>query len=191
MIIDLANFKHYSGAFSRVFVDEKNGIAYKLFKSYDHPDFDGSMKQEWGMEKTNEYHKRVFSTELKGYKLVQASVLLKKFTPVFYCQQEVKAVIENGINITHQFLPDCCLKIEFIDAANHMKLNCLMEDTSLLDQVQQNNDFEINQLIQEFHTHGVTYLLDSHVIFDNKKFKIIDFATEDSGIFQPVITTNY
>jgi hypothetical protein len=64
------------GGFSTVFFDIKEGKAYKLFKSYIHPDRDKDFKDE---KEYNHWRKNVFKTEKDAYEIIEGfpSILQK------------------------------------------------------------------------------------------------------------------
>ena len=188
MIINLSNYQVCRGAFAVVLINKGTKTAIKLFKSYDHPQLNGTGKQEIGEFKTHEYHTKVFETEIKAYELVQQSELLKKYTPQYYGTTSVVKITENGNDITHQFLKNCCFSIEFIDGYEK-KVSLIRNDTALLNYLENNLGLNLAEIIKEFNRLGINYLTDSTAIFNDNEFKIIDFGTIDSVDFQPIINS--
>jgi len=186
MIFYLSDYKLCQGAFSVVMIDIDSKIAYKLFKSYNHPDLNGTCKEEIGEDKTNEYRKKVFKTEIKAYDLVQKSSLLKAYTPKYYGVITADKVFDKDNDVTYQYLTNCCYKMEFIDGCEN-KLYGLSEMINLLEPVEKKLKFKLVDIIIEFQRYKINYINDASVIHNDKEFKIIDFGTEDSNNFEPII----
>lgn len=83
------------GAFADVLINKSCNKALKLFISYNHSRLDGTGKEEIGKEKTNNYRKKVFKTELEAYELANKSEILKNFIPTFYGQVKFEKILNN------------------------------------------------------------------------------------------------
>jgi len=184
LTIEVSEYNTAPGAYAIVFI--KNGRALKLFKSYNHPHLDGTGKEEISADRTNEYRKRVYQTEVDAYNLIKDSGLLKKFTPLFYGPISITKVIDNGKDISDQFLLDCCYEMEYIEGIAE-KLNIIHGNSEILLPLEKNLGFSLHEIIKEFVKLGVHYTKDSSAVYGDKVFKIIDFATKDSEEFQPII----
>ena len=186
MIISTEKYEIRKGAYSDVFIDKAEMKAYKLFKSYNHPDLSGTGKEQIGIAKTNQYRQKVFETERDAYVKIQDSFLLKQFTPKFYGQTSIKKVVTNNIDVSSNYLLDCCYTIEFIVGKDN-KLNEIRSNENILKDLENSLSFKLDDIIQEFVNKGVNYTIDSSAIWNERTFKIIDFAMIDSYHFQPII----
>ncbi len=182
--INLQDFQKIgSGAFADVWADAKQEKVLKLFKSYNHPSLDGTGKEDWGEEKTNEYRRKVFSTELDAYHFAQNSELLKKHTPIFYGLLEFDKIFHEEEDVTHHYLKDCCLILEYVPGP----CDKLMEGQNQLNRNLKNSlQLKMEPLLQEFVKVGIDYTLDSSVIHNSQNYVIIDFATMDPQPFEPI-----
>jgi len=185
MIFQLSDFTLCKGAFSVVMIDKNSKKAYKLFISYNHPNLNGTCKEEIGEFKTNEYRKKVFKTEIKAYYLVQKSSLLKAHTPKYFGVITADKVFDKDSNVTYQYLTDCCYKIEFIDGCVN-KLYGLSVMKNLLEPMEKKLNFKLVDILKEFQQYKINYINDASVIYNDKEFKIIDFGTEDPNNFEPI-----
>jgi hypothetical protein len=181
MTINYSEYEIRKGAFAVVFIDVKGKRAFKLFKSYEHPDLDGEGKEKIGAIKTNEYRRRVFDTEFDAYVNVQNSSLLKELTPKFFGKIEVEYVIENGKDISNQFLSECCLALEYIGGKS-IKLGNFAPNEI----IETNPEYALEDVYDEFKEQGIRYLIDATAIINEKEFKIIDFGTIDPFTFEPI-----
>jgi hypothetical protein len=184
--LELSNFTVKRGGFSVVILDYECMTALKIFKSYLHPDFDGTGKNEIGEEKTNEYHRKVFKSQINAYNSAQYSNLLLNHIPKFYGERKLDFVYENGIDVSNQFLLDCCYQIELI-CGEEGKLNLLMNNKEICNQIEMKLNINLNSIVEEFHNNGIQYTLDASFIYNDLELKIIDFASEDSHNFEPII----
>lgn len=175
------------GAYSTVFI--KNGRALKLFKSYKHPDYDGTGKERISEESTNEYYGKVFQTQVEAYKCVQKSDLLKRFTPKFYGPIAIANVIVNGRDISDCYLLDCCYEMDYIEGTDE-ELLFIRRNSKKLQKLEQLIGFNLLELDLAFKEAGINYTDDSTAIYNEKEFKIIDFATINSHSFEPIINAN-
>jgi hypothetical protein len=186
MVIQTENYQLKKGAFADVFIDINAKTAIKLFKSYDHPDLDGTGKESIGKEQTNDYRKKVFETENQAYICIQGSKLLGMFTPTYYGVRTIKMVHNCDTDISNYYLLDCCYLIEYIVGRDE-KLNILRQNKILIKSLEINISFQLQAILDEFEKCGIEYILDSQVIFNDSEFKIIDFATKDPNEFEPII----
>ena len=186
MELNLSYYNILKGAYAVVLIDKISKTAFKLFKSYDHPDLDGTSKEEIGEDKTNDYHRKVYKTEIEAYELVEKSSLLKAHTPKFYGTYKIDKVMDDGQNVTHQYLTDCCYQMEFI-CGEENKVNSILCNRDLLKKLEDNIGFKLKHILDEFQQVGIKYTTDSSAVFNDTEFKIIDFGIVDSGEFQPII----
>lgn len=189
MNINLEEYKIIKGSFAVVVVDSKTEYAFKIFKSYDHPDYDGTGKQSIGKSRTNEYYKNVFETEATAYELAQNSETLKKFTPLYFGKVNIDKVFDNGNDVTYQYLKDCCFKMNYIQGDTY-KLLEILNNPICCRKFKMNFNFKLEDLMKEFKNNKINYLKDATAITQVGLFKIIDFAKEDSSNFQPIIESN-
>jgi hypothetical protein len=186
MPIELSNYRIESGAYGIIIIDQLDNRVLKLFKSYNHPALNGTGKEEWGEEATNDYRSRVYQSEKEAYELVQNSELLRRFTPEYFGEQEVDRVLDNGIDVTNQYLTNCCFKLSFINGKS-CDLIEYRENETLAERAQRKYDFDFEILFQEFSRNQINYLEDAAVITNTDYFKIIDFGTKDPFSFQPIL----
>jgi hypothetical protein len=186
MIVYTEKYQLKKGAFADVFIDSMEMTALKLFKSYDHPDLNGTGKESIDKVITNNFRRLVFETENQAYINIQKSDLLKKFTPKFYGKKNIEKVNDYDADISNHYLLDCCYLIEYISGKEN-KLSQMRQNTSIINQLEKNISFSLHSVLEEFEKFGIKYLLDSSVIFNENQFKVIDFATKDSNEFQPII----
>ncbi|ABG60188.1 hypothetical protein [Cytophaga hutchinsonii] len=182
MIVNVSKFKIAQGAFADVFIDLHSRTAFKLFKSYKHPDLNGTGKEEIGETKTNAYRRKVFDTEIKAYNSIQASSLLKQFTPKYHGTLKVKVLDNCGKDISFQYLRRCCYKMDFIEGENE-KIDLL--DDKIIKILEKKIGFNLDVIKEAFIDMAVIYTSDSSVIYNENEFKIIDFATLDFSKFEP------
>jgi hypothetical protein len=186
MIVQIENFQIKQGAFADVLIDKSNMIVLKLFKSYNHPDLNGTGKESISETITNEFRKKVFESEKQAYINIQNSELLKKFTPKYFGNKIIDKVTSNNIEISSNYLLDCCLILEFIIGDDY-KLYSLLSDEVKTKQLEKKFFLSINEIINSFIERDVLYTLDSSVIYNDIDFKIIDFATKNFNDFEPII----
>lgn len=187
MKINLLKYQIKRGAFALILIDSQISTAFKLFKSYDHPDLNGTGKEQIGRQKENAYRQKIFETEREAYELTQESETLRKFTPKYFGSIKVDSVLQNGKDVSNQYLLDCCLKIAFIEGDDY-KLNSIRGNPNALNELQKKFQFDLSDLLDQFQIVGIRYTLDSSAIINDHEFKIIDFATEDPYQFQPIIS---
>jgi hypothetical protein len=185
-MINISDYEMRCGAFAKILIDKVGKKALKLFKSYNHPDLDGTGKEDEGETKVNDFRRKVFETELEAYHRVQSSSLLRKHTPAFYNQIQTGEIINGDTNVTEHYLSNCCFEIEFIDG-NHVKIGELQSNATLLKHLEQQFGFNLKNLITEFHSKGIEYTKDSSIIYNANQFILIDFATIDCEKFRPII----
>lgn len=178
MILEKCKFIMRSGAFSEVFCDPISKEAYKLFISFNHPNLDGTCKEENGKFKENAYRNSVFESEFKAYQRIQNSQILLDHTPIFGGKVNIETVLDKGVDISENFLLDCCYKMEYIQGKSG-KLFSLIRNKKDLQALQRKIGFEICDIRKAFRENGVMYLTDSQYIFNDLQFKIVDFGTED------------
>lgn len=183
--IDLSHYKIKSGAFSIVLIDKTTCKAIKLFKSYDHPSLNGIGKEKQGIEKTNTYRRKVFENEFDAYKRIQESTLLQKFTPTFYGQLKFDKILQGNIDITNQFLSDCCFQLEYINGKEG-KLGMIETDEKLLKDFENEYNFNLKVVKGEFSKLGVNFLIDATILINKQTLKIIDFGTQSIYEFEPI-----
>ncbi|MEP6794924.1 MAG: hypothetical protein ABJB16_11400 [Saprospiraceae bacterium] len=185
--IDLINLSIIGrGAFADIFFDSKKSRVYKLYKSYDHPSLNGTGKEECGQDRTNKYRKAVFTTEFQAYIGIQDNSILIRYTPSFYGSVKIGKVQHDGQDLSNQYILDCCIEMECIDGIS-TKLNVILEDNTLKNNIENEFGFTFKDLLEEFNKCGVLYTLDSSAIINEQSFKLIDFATIDSHEFEPIL----
>ncbi len=167
------------GSFADIFIDKSTGRAYKLFKSYQHPNID---KFDYGELEFNAYRKRVFESEKKAYQITQNCKLLndRSLFPIFYGTPTITKVYNSkGADVSNNYLLDCCLDLEYIQGENN-KLG-------LIDKNDFNTTYSINidAIIREMKDAGIGFTIDMSIISTIKTFKLIDFAIVDFCTLQP------
>jgi serine/threonine protein kinase len=178
--LEISNYSILGGAYSIVLIDNHCKVAFKLFKSYDHPDLNGTEKERFGKEMINNYRRKVFTSEVDAYVQVQRSEVLRKFTPNFFGTRKFNRVLNYQQDITYQYLPECCINMEFIEGDDY-KIIELMANSELLEEFEKEFDFNLSVLIQEFHSYGILYLNDASIIINKNGVKIIDFGINRVG----------
>ncbi len=181
MNFDYLKFKTIVGGSSVVFINETDKKAYKLFKSILHSDkkATGEVETYGGISVSNDYFTKIFKTEIDAYESIQNSDLLKKFTPAFFGKITIKKVSDGEIDISDQFLLDCCYCLEYVPGANQ-KLGWF--DNSCFSTMY---GIDYSEIEKEFYKLGVNFLIDAQIIYSEKRLTIIDFATTDFADFQP------
>lgn len=183
--LDLNKFIIEKGGSAYVLLDRTSKRAFKLFKSYDHPSFDGTGKEEIGSVKTNEFYTEIFNTQRDAYELAQRSTLLKMHTPQYFGTLEIASIIENGQDVKAYFLPSCCLQLEYIEGACE-KVEYLRSMGLIIDKEKKLN-FKLAEILEEFQSVGINYFFDASAIYNDQQFKIIDFSTKDPTLFEPIL----
>lgn len=187
MTIDEINFKNFKikkGAFAWVLIDANKNYVYKIFKSYNHSDLDGTGKEEVGKEETNDYRKKVFEGENNAYKAVQKSNKLKRVTPKYFGTIVFNKIFNGEDNVTNQYLRGCCIKLELIEGVDIKISNLLEEDKK---EIEARCEISIKDLKDEFRKQGVCYLIDSSLFIIDTHIRIIDFSTLDPSNFAPTL----
>lgn len=186
MILELADYQHDRGAFAVILIDRCKMRAYKLFKSYAHPDLEGTGEQEQNAEAVDRYRNKVFELELAAYKISCESTTIARYTPSFFGQVKIDRVLDRGNDVSHQYLLGCCYEMEFVDGSNS-KLNVILQNDMRLQQVEAQYAISLQQILVMFNTEGIRYTIDSTGIYGEDRFVIVDFATEDPNRYAPVI----
>lgn len=184
-MLNISNYEKCGGAYATILINKKDKTVLKLFKSYNHPDLDGTGKEEESETETNEFRKKVYETELEAYRNAQLSPLLKAHTPKFYGAIQTGTITNGETEVTGHYLTNCCFQIEFI-MGTHLKLGDLKSTTLLLSELEKKLEFTLENLISEFNSNGVNYTKDSSVIYNTEQFILIDFATIDCEDFRPI-----
>jgi hypothetical protein len=185
MIFDLRDFQLSKGGYSIVLVDKENKKAYKIFKSYDHPDLQGTGEEERGREKSNLYRRTVFETERNAYELIQSSELLKTYTPQYYGTLELEQITQDGEDKSIHYLLDCCLVLEYIEG-EFIDIQTSLH-TGIIKNLEIDLKFSYEEILNEFKKLGIKYTIDSAAIHNKKEFKVIDFGTQDPFEFEPIL----
>jgi hypothetical protein len=178
--IEISNYSTIGGAYSVVLIDNHRKVALKLFKSYDHPDLNGTGKEFFGKEMINNYRRKVFESEVDAYSKVQNSEVLKKFTPKYFGTMKFNRVLNYQQDITCKYLPECCFSMEFIEGDDY-KIIELMANSDLLEEREMKLNINFNALIQEFKENGILYMHDASVIINESCVKFIDFGANNVG----------
>ncbi len=177
--INIGTYETRDGAFSTVVIDIKNKLAYKIFKSYNHPDLDGTGKEEHSESTVNRYRMETFKSEAEAYLKVQDSELLRSFTPLFYGTEEFDRISLADQDISYQYLSHCCLKLEYIDGQDYKLAELLGYD--IKEEVEKQFNIEIANIIKEFQRRGIHYLEDASAIVSHHGLKFIDFGIHRIG----------
>ena len=85
-----------------------------------------------------------------------------------------KKGLSNNIEISSNYLLDCCLKLEFIIGDDY-KLYSLLSDEVKTKQLEKKFFLSIDEIINSFIERDVLYTLDSSVIYNDIDFKNILF----------------
>ena len=163
-----------AGGNACIFKLSGTNVAIKLFKSYDHIDFLGHSRDQETINLKNFNKVKVFETERDAYIKAQASEVLRKITPTYHGTITIDGIFNlDGIDISKCFLLSCCISIGFVEGQN-MKFEEFKSNNMF-----NNYGFNRDEIINEFHEYGINYLHDSQVIYSDREFRIIDFATVD------------
>lgn len=177
--LNLAAYESRQGAFATIVIDSNRKLAYKLFKSYNHPDLDGTGKEEHPESTINNFRIETFKSEVEAYIKVQDSELLKSFTPKYYGTEQFDRIVWANTDISNQYLPYCCMKLEYIDGQDYKLAELLGYD--IKEVVENRFKIDVTNIIQEFKKNGILYLEDASAIVSDHSFKIIDFGIRKVG----------
>ncbi len=185
--LEIGQYITREGAYSTVVINNQNKLAYKIFKSYNHPDLDEPDKHLHGEHIINSFRREVFKSEVEAYLKVQESNLLKRFTPTYYGTDEFDKITCSGQDISSHFLTDCCLKLEYIEGDDYKIAG--LGGYDIKEDVEKAINMEITSIIQEFKRRGINYLNDASAIVNQKGIpKFIDFGTHRVGDYPHIET---
>lgn len=163
--------KFDEGSQAIVFLDRRNNLAYKIFKSFRHPKCDA----EDGFEnKFNAYKRCVFNSEVEAYKLISKSEIAHYF-PKYYSKTVIEKIFdENGKDISYQFLLDCCLTLDLIDGVFFKQ-----DDMDIQQSVRDKGINLENDIFSKLNNISVSFYIDSSICCNENGIKIIDIAIKD------------
>lgn len=187
MTIESININDYEvrkGAFALVLLDRNKNIAYKLFKSFNHTDLEGTNAKSFGELVTNSFRIRVFEKEMEAYNLIQNSSVLRNFTPKYFGQVLINNIMNDSIEVTNQYLNSCCMRLELIEGIDKKLYTLNNQEINAFESKYQ---ISLESLKKEFKDNGINYLTDSSVFLGGGQFKIIDFSTIDPNEYEPVL----
>lgn len=163
--------KFDEGSQAIVFLDRTNNFAYKIFKSFRHPNCDA----EDGFEdKFNAYKRCVFNSEVEAYMLISKSDIVHYF-PRYYSNTVIEKVFdENGKDISYQFLLDCCLTLDLVNGSFDKQDNIYIQQCVRGKGINLEND-----IFRKLNDIGVSFYIDSSICCNENGIKIIDIAIKD------------
>jgi hypothetical protein len=169
MILYQSDIHNADGAFSDLFANQELGRAYKLFIGPRH-----ARKPYPESDETR--RRKAFASECDAYNIVSGNGALKICAPLFYGTLVVTDVIGRaGDSVKDQYLLNCCYEMEFLIGPSPVKIGvCTSSGWQHISDAQ-----------SAFWKAGIKHMTDCSVFFpeDTKKFKIIDFATEEFELF--------
>ncbi len=150
------------GSFADIFAYDDR--VYKIYISRTHPRCNGRDRGE----AENELRRIHFGSEFKAWEIASKNEELAAFIPRYYGRQDIEKVKnENGIDVSTNYLLDCCLSIAKVRARDKK-----------FDKIRDNYpDVEA-----KFHQVGIMHTSDmsAFILDGGSTLKLIDFATEDA-----------
>jgi hypothetical protein len=167
-----------------VFFDGKQNLAFKIFKSYRHPDIaDKSCYEE---NAYNEWMKQVYISEKTAYELLAKSRVSQYFLKCYSGYNVEKVIDKNYDDISKLYLPECTLVYDLI-RGDAFKQNYPYVRSFCLQ-----NQIDLDDIFSELKNIGVNFFRDATVVFlhGKEKMKIVDVAIHDCIDFQPPLLKN-
>lgn len=99
------------GSFARVEINKKEQRALKIFYAKDLSNVD-----LYDRPFENDIRRIVFNEEIYAYKKASENQETAKYVPKFYgTHQYTKVISEHGIDVSKEYLLDCCYEMEFVN----------------------------------------------------------------------------
>jgi hypothetical protein len=159
-----------------IFIDSEKNLAYKVFKSYQHPNSD---KTSWSEDVFNNYKHKIFESERNAYELISQNTV-KSYFPTYHPDVCIDKILdEGGFNISSQFLLQCVLVMDLI----HGK--AIKQAESETRNFCKEHAIDLEAIFNELKAIGVLFYKDSSVFCNEPGIKIVDIATNDFADYQP------
>ena len=121
--------------------------------------------------------RRVFTSERTSYLLIEKNEV-RKYFPIYYPDITVSKVVDqNEKDISHEYLLDCCLCLEYIPA-KFDKWTQYGDDMLL-----QQYSFDRISVFKALDEMGVSFTIDCSIALVGNNVKLIDVATVDFDAF--------
>jgi hypothetical protein len=155
------------GAFSVVFRHPNSGTIFKLFRERDENNQLGDLGDHEPV-----LRRAAFDSEVAAYQIAMESDDIRPLVPTFHGSVVIDQVLGvDGMDISHQFLLECCYIIDFVEGAAPVKFTTAMA----------NLHAHLQAAIVKFEANEIRYWYDGAVFHPAEPAltKIIDFALED------------
>lgn len=173
MRLTIENFKE--GAFANVILDTPTNKAYKLFKSFLHPQTDKFDNRE---EEFNLFRRKVFHSEKDAYEIISKNAISKYF-PNYYPDVVIEQILDStGNDVSNHYLLDCCLTLDLISGKSSKQ-----NDIDIRDCIY-SHGINIDSVFIKLREIGVNFFIDADIFCNEDGIKIVDIATTDFSEFE-------